>query len=391
MFHKSAYLTLLLAIGLMIGAAIGEECDADLCVGPGHEYALPSEAARHARDGQTVGILAGNYEDCAVWRTSVSIRGIGGRPHIHDKICGRKAVWITQGAHIEIENVELSGGRTSAGTGNAIRHEGGTLILRDVVIHGNQVGIMTNHREEQALEVYDSHFYGQHAGRRLAHSIYAGRIGRFVAMGNYLHDGRSGHFIKTVANDNHIAYNQIVDEHGTDTHLVDIWACSKTVVVGNVLVKTGTSGNLNFIGLTPRRSRGELLPCPDAEDRFAAIAYNTAVFTGPRPLWSTLVQHRHIPEVPWEVSNNLAVHVGRLTRTPDDGEPPGRVAGNVHHEDSRPELFRDPERHDFRPAQPPGGSTASAIVPLHEFAAPRGTRSRDSVDNVGAHAYESDR
>jgi hypothetical protein len=391
MFRKIAYLLLLLACGLTTGSAGGEECNADLCVGPGYEYALPSEAARNARSGQTIGIAAGDYEDCAVWRTNVSIKGFGGRPRMHDQVCRGKGIWITQGDHIEIENVELSGARVRAGNGNAIRHEGKTLILRDVVIRDNQMGILTNNGDGIVLEVYDSHFYGQRSNRALAHGIYAGRIDRFAAKGNYLHNGTSGHFLKTLAADNYIANNQIIDEHGTGTHLVDIWVCSTTVVVGNVLVKTGTDGNLNFIGLTPRRSRGELVPCPDAGDKFAAIAYNTAVFTGPEPLWSTLVQHRHMPEVPWEVTNNLAVHMGRLTRTPDDQEPPGRVAGNVHHENHQPDLFRDPDRHDFRPARPPGGSIASAIVPLYEFTAPRGTHPRDSVDDVGAHAYKPER
>jgi hypothetical protein len=116
----------------------------------------------------------------------------------------------------------------------------------------------------------------------------------FVAKGNYLHDGTSGHFIKTIAADNYIANNQIIDEHGTGTHLVDVWVCSATVVLGNVLVKTGSDGNLTFVSLTPRKRRGELIPCPEPEKKFAAIAYNTAVFTVPEPLWSTLVQHRHM-------------------------------------------------------------------------------------------------
>jgi hypothetical protein len=375
---------------LAVGQAWAASCGADLCVGPGQPYAMPSEAARDARDGQTVGIMAGSYEDCAVWRASVIIRGIGGRPHIHDKVCRRKAVWISQGAHIEIENVELSGGRIPGDVGNAIRHEGGTLILRDVVVHDNQVGIMTNHRQDQVLEVYGSHFFGHHAGRRQAHSIYAGRIGRFVAMGNHFHDARSGHFIKTLANENHIAYNQIIDEHGTDTHLVDIWACSDTVVLGNVLVKTGESGNLNFIGLTPRRFRGERLPCPDAASKHAVISYNTAVFTGSEPRWSTLVQHRHITDVPWEVTNNLAVHVGHVThlsRVSDERPPTGRVDGNVHYKDPMPDLFRDPDNGDYRPRAHVPGIVESAVVPALEFALPRGTQPREKSDDVGAHAY----
>jgi hypothetical protein len=184
MFRKKiAYLTLLLATALATGSVSAEECDADLCVGPGYQYALPSEAARDVQGGQTVGIAAGDYEDCAVWRTNVSIKGFGGRPRIHDKVCRGKGLWITQGDHIEIENVELSGARVRAGNGNAIRHEGKTLILRDVVIRDNQMGILTNHGEGIVLEVHDSHFYGQRSERALAHSIYAGQIARLRCQG----------------------------------------------------------------------------------------------------------------------------------------------------------------------------------------------------------------
>ena len=49
-------------------AAIGDASGRTLEVGPGHTLKLPSEAARAARDGDTVMIDPGEYDDCTVWR-----------------------------------------------------------------------------------------------------------------------------------------------------------------------------------------------------------------------------------------------------------------------------------------------------------------------------------
>jgi hypothetical protein len=132
------------------------------------------------------------------------------------------------------------------------------------------------------------------------------------------------------------------------------------------------------------------LPCPDAADKLAVISYNTAVFTGSQPRWSTFVQHRHLTDVPWEVTNNLAVHVGRVTHTSgtsDERSPAGQVDGNVHHRMPMPDLFRDTGQGDYRPRAPIPGTVDSAVAPDLEFSLPRGTQAREKTDDVGAHAY----
>lgn len=365
-------------------APVPPDCGADLCVGPGFEFRVPSEAARRAVDGNTVAIAPGVYEDCARWNASVSIRGVGGRPHIRGKVCNGKALWITRGDHIEIENVEFSDAWVRAGNGNAIRHEGRTLILRNVVVHDTQMGILTSHGRQRTLEVHDSRFHGQRSERALAHSIYAGRIGRFVAIGNDFADGHSGHFIKTVATENRIEYNRIVDARGTAASLIDVWGCSNTTIIGNAMVQYGTAGNLSFVTLRPRGRGENELPCPPEVPVHATVAYNTAVFTGPEPLWSALVQNDRA-RMPWVVMNNLVVHTAQLTM-PRNGAALGRVEGNLVIDGPAPQVFMNLPAADLRPAGPLSPAVAGPIAPRREFVPPAGTRARADAIDVGAFA-----
>jgi len=117
-----------------------------LSVGPGQPFALPSEAAAAAQDGDTIEISAGTYRDVAIWRASrLTIRGVGGRPRIDAGGGGAagKATWVIAGRRVVVENVELTGSRVPDKNGAGIRAEGGDLTLREVLIHGNEIGILS--------------------------------------------------------------------------------------------------------------------------------------------------------------------------------------------------------------------------------------------------------
>ena len=68
-----------------------------LSVGPGKAFSVPSKAAKVARDGDIIEILAGTYRgDVAVWRANnLVIRGVGGRVVLDaaGKSAGGKAIW----------------------------------------------------------------------------------------------------------------------------------------------------------------------------------------------------------------------------------------------------------------------------------------------------------
>jgi hypothetical protein len=361
--------------------ATRDECGADLCVGPGHRYKVPSEAAAVAKAGQSVAISAGDYVDCAVWRTSVRIRGIGGRPHIHDSTCLDKAVWIVQGDETTIENVELSGGFSYDGNGNAIRLEGRRLVLRDCSIHHNQIGILTGHNPEAVLEVYGCEFHSQFSNEPPAHDVYAGRIRRFVATGNYIHDGNSGHYFKSVAAENEIVANLLIDHEGTEAALIDLWGCSSTLVAGNIMVKSGDTGNLNFVTLTKRGAlNGQgLLECPRERRPFARLSFNTAIFENPTPRYSAFVYNHFGTEI--LTDNNIIVNT-RDVEAPGDF-PRGKAIANAHLPGPAGRLFVNPATFDFR-LKRPIAAEPSGYRPDRQYRHPLSVERRTSASFIGA-------
>ncbi|TQE98132.1 MAG: right-handed parallel beta-helix repeat-containing protein [Spiribacter salinus] len=378
-----------------VGARLaGEDCGADLCVGPDYFLEKPSDAARLLRPDETVHIQAGEYEDCAVWQHSVVIRGVGGRPHIRDRTCNGKAVWVVQGERTRIENVEISGGRAGDGTGNAIRHEGGELSLDEVAIHGNQIGVLTNRGDGMSLEVEDSEFYGQINRNGLGHSIYANKIGRLVVTGSYFHDGNSGHYVKTLAEESDISYNRFVDAEGVDAHMVDIWGCGSAQVRGNAMMRVGQYGNLGFIGITPRREYGEWVKCPEGRRGSFDIDQNTAVFAGPGARWSSLVNVK--VNVPVTVTANLGVQLSALV-TPDDASARLRESGGVRNNvfvgdlaraDALFANWREGDLTLRQPVRKPEPVRGDPIA--REPAIPLGTRPRASVHDAGAHEFRAE-
>jgi hypothetical protein len=378
-------LALLASLLLATGEARADDaaaCPADICVGPYFDIKLPSEAAARAREGDTIGIQAGDYEDCARWHHSVTIFGIGGRPRIGNRVCGRKAVWIVQGDDTLIRNVELHGGSSSGRNGEGIRHEGKRLVVRDSVFHDNRMGILTNHGDDIELELFNNEFYGMRSRSGLAHQVYAGQIGRFVAEGNYLHESGVGHYLKSVAAQNRIRYNYLHNPSDTRAALIDLWGCSATEIVGNVLVYAGDAGALQAISITHRGQGERRLPCDSVPS--AIIAYNTAVFTDPAPRWSSFVRNQF--GVAYTVVNNLLVNMRDLESS-NSQTGLGQLVGNVHELDTRFELFYGPERHDYRLRQPIGRAQVTDDAPDKMYVHPLGFSERHGAADVGAYEH----
>src|SRR5262249_51994985 len=150
---------------------------------------------------------------------------------------------------------------------------------RDCKIANNQMGILTGHMPNGTLDVQRCEFSGQRSNAALAHSVYAGKIAKFVAIGNLVHNVDSGHHLKSVARQNEIVANMLIDKTGTEASMIDVWGCASSVIAGNIMSKAGVTGNLNFIGLTKRIEYGKEIPCPDPSKASASLTFNTAVFT----------------------------------------------------------------------------------------------------------------
>ncbi len=131
-------------------------------VGAKRQLRYPSDAAKVAKDGDTVEIDAGIYlNDYATWNQSdIRIRGLGGMAHLKSNglIPNGKAIWILNGDNILIEHVEFSGAAVRHTNGAGIRHQGGDLTLRHTFFHDNEFSILSGRLPDANIEIASSRF-----------------------------------------------------------------------------------------------------------------------------------------------------------------------------------------------------------------------------------------
>jgi hypothetical protein len=273
----------LLAVLLTAGAADGAEpsvcrsADADpirwvsqpapnarriLRVGAKHEFNLPSEAAKVARDGDIVEIDAGEYTDTAIWKQNdLWLRGVYGRPHLvaPAQPAQGKAIWVISGSNVVVENVEMSGARVPARNGAGIRAQGRGLTVRASCFHDNENGILTSNDPANWLVVEFSEFARNGFGDGKSHNIYVGRVSRFEMRFSYSHGARQGHLVKSRAATNLIEFNRLIDDiDGMASYELDLPSGGDSLVRGNVIVQGAASPNQTMVSYAAEKK--ELQP-----------------------------------------------------------------------------------------------------------------------------------
>ena len=218
---------------------------ATLEVGPGRRLTVPSEAARVARDGDTIAIDAGDYVDCAVWtRRNLVIEGRGRGAVIRRRVCDEKGVFVTVGDHITIRNLTFADARAPSHNGAGIRAEGGDLTVENSRFVDNENGILSGPSDGTIL-VRGSEFRGNGTCEAAcAHAIYAGRIGLLRVERSRFSGTHQGHDIKSRARRTELIDNVIEDgPHGSSSYLVDMPNGGATLIQGNRMTKGPKSDN----------------------------------------------------------------------------------------------------------------------------------------------------
>jgi hypothetical protein len=134
---------------------------ATLVVGPGEDYKAPSDAAKKAKNGDTIDIkpLNGGYYDCAVWHAShLTIEGVGDGVIITDTTCQGKALFVTAGDDITIRNLTFQRARVPDGNGAGIRAQGIDLRVEHSHFINNEVGILAAAAPTGTITILDSDF-----------------------------------------------------------------------------------------------------------------------------------------------------------------------------------------------------------------------------------------
>jgi hypothetical protein len=222
-----------------------------LMVGPKHPYTAPSQAAAVATAGDTIRIAAGEYADCAVWRApNLTIEGVGGFAHVRDRSCQGKGIWVFYGQPVAISGVRLSGAQVPDRNGAGIRWEGGgSLILNNVWVHNNQMGVLTHNERSSSLTIVNSRFEANgDCPDFCGHGVYAGFIGRLIIRQSTFLGHRFGHHIKSRALHTEIVGNRILDEAaGTASFAIDLPDSGSAVIRHNFIHKGPKAANVKGV------------------------------------------------------------------------------------------------------------------------------------------------
>lgn len=217
-------------------------------VGPGRAVMRIADAARLARDGDTIEIDPGDYvADVAVWnRARLTIRGMGPKVRLiaAGAIAEGKAIWVIRRGEVHIEGIEFIGAKAADRNGAGIRLEGGQLTVRRCLFYGNETGILTGAGDQTTLLVEDSEFAYNGHGDGQSHHLYAGGLAMLTVTGSYFHHGNVGHNIKSRAARSRIAYNRLTDEIGGQTsYELEFPDGGVVEVIGNIVQQSASTQN----------------------------------------------------------------------------------------------------------------------------------------------------
>lgn len=245
-----------------------------LQVGPGREFALPSQAAAVARDGDTVELDAGDYRgDSAVWKADrLTLRGVGGMAMLHGegRIANGKGLWVIKGDDAVVEQIGFLGARVQGKNGAGIRLEGTNLTVRHCLFRDNENGILTGANPDSEVLVEHSEFDANGHRNGKSHNLYIGKVRRFTLRYSWSHDAVFGHQVKSRAAQTDILYN-LLSENDTarSSYSLDLPSGGVARVLGNVMVQGRQAENFGMvsIGAEPKRH----------DDNRLLMAHNTLV------------------------------------------------------------------------------------------------------------------
>jgi hypothetical protein len=197
--------------------AAGTAGAAVLRVGPQEALAAPSQAARVAKDGDTIVIAPGDYYDCAVWpQSNLVITGPEdpATPAVlTDAACQGKALFVVMGRDVSIRHLTFARVRVADGNGAGIRAEGHGLAVAHSRFVNNQAGIVAADQPGAVLSVADSVFErnGATMGGRCAANVQTGALGVLRIERSVFEDARACDVVRSWAARTEIVGSRFAD------------------------------------------------------------------------------------------------------------------------------------------------------------------------------------
>jgi MYXO-CTERM domain-containing protein len=372
----------LLAVGALTAASARA---GTLTVGPGKTYAKPCAAIAAAQDGDVIEIDAGTYagDVCAVARSGLTLRGVGGRAHLDaaGAAYGGKGTWVIQGANTTVENLELSGAKVPDMNGAGIRQEGAGLVVRNCYFHDNEDGILSGGGGDIVIE--GSEFANNGAGDGYSHNMYIGHEKTFTLRWSYSHGAKIGHIVKSRADQNFILYNRLMDEaDGTSSYTIDLPNGGTSFVIGNLIQQGPKTDNAVILayaeeGATNTRADLYVVNNTFVNDRGSGTFLELAAAAAPAV-----------------VRNNIFLGGGTVSTQASATMATLAAAGNFVGGDP---MLVDRAGFDYHlaPGSPcvnagvdPGAAGAMSLVPQFQYVHPESREARVAVGAIDIGAYE---
>lgn len=211
-----------------------------------------AEAARLARDGDTVEVEAGDYiADVAVWtQKNLTLRTVGGRARLvaYGATAEGKGIWVVRADGFTVEGFDFTGASTAEHNAAGIRFEKGSMTVRDCNFFNNENGILTSNSPELTLRIEGSEFAHNGYGDGHSHNLYVGAIAQLLVTSSYFHHARGGHLLKSRAAVNHIVYNRLTDESGGHaSYELEFPTGGVAYVLGNIIEQGSQTENPHMI------------------------------------------------------------------------------------------------------------------------------------------------
>ncbi len=221
-------------------------------VGPEFYLKTPGEAIRQARNGDTIKIIAGTYENdtATIDQNDLTIIGVNGFAHLKSSapIANGKAIWVTRGRNITLRNIEFSGARVRDRNGAGIRLEHGSLTLDNCYFHHNEMGLLSSNDPNIRAVIKNSEFSSNQqdypATGKLSHNIYLGAIAEFQMENSISRAAHYGHTVKSRARKTTLINNRIFDEGDISaSYLVDLPNGGLVLIENNYFYRNGGAQN----------------------------------------------------------------------------------------------------------------------------------------------------
>lgn len=214
----------------------------------GGSYATLREAVRKASPVDTITVLPGVYEQCAVIsKGRLTIRAmVPGSVTFQKKLCEGKAALVIGGQEATIEGLRFVGYTMKDGNGAGIRLEAGDLSVSRTVFEDSDTGLLSGNGLRGQATVSQSIFrrLGRCRPDNCSHSLYMGRVEALTVKESLFEEGRGGHYIKARVKKVDIEDNLIDDTKGTRTnYLIDLPEGATGLIRGNALIKGTAAEN----------------------------------------------------------------------------------------------------------------------------------------------------